>query len=277
MIALAATLHDAAGALAGDVGRLAEALRSLYPGGVAVTTSPPTAVAIVEQLAAAGMHAGTPEANERGPLYRRCVRAAIRSGASHVHYLDFDRALHWAATQPEELRRVLRLAETHDVLLVGRTERAHRSHHRPLHATETIANRLMADRLGWSGRVDGLVPSFAMDAARAERLVRASRVRGDAVYGEWLALVVASAPRIAYVECRGLEWETPDRDPTGVAEAGLDAWRDRWDTPEEWARRSRLAERIVRAFERTLSGRVVRPPELARLAVRTGAPSRADR
>jgi hypothetical protein len=269
MIALAATLHDQTGALAADVRRHLGALRGLYPGGVLVATSPPTAASTTRLLAASGAHAGTPARNERGPLYRRCIEAALATGAARVHYLDFDRALHWVATQPGELAHVLRLGERHDVLVVGRTERAHRSHHRPLYATETIANRLITDRLGWSGRVDGLVPSFVLARAEATRLVRGSRARGDAIYGEWLALVATSAREIAYVECRGLEWETPDRDRAAVAGVGLDVWRAGWDTPEEWTRRSRMAERIVRAFEHGLARRSPGPrPELRRVVVR---------
>lgn len=274
MIALAATLHDETGALLGDVRRHLAALRALYPAGVAVATSPPTAASMTRLLAEAGVHAGTPRKNERGPLYRRCLEAAAQTCASRVHYLDFDRALHWAGAHPTELGRVLRIAAEHDVLLVGRTERAHRSHHRPLYATETIASRVMADRLGWSGRVDGLVPSFVLRRGAAARLLRDSRARGDGIYGEWLALVAIGAPRVGYVECRGLDWETPDRDPAGVAAIGLDAWREAWDTPAEWDARSRMAEAIVRGFERALARRPSAPrPKLDRIPVRAPGPA----
>lgn len=131
-VALAATLHDATGALADDVRCHLDGLRSLYPAGLAIATSPPTAASTTRLLAEAGVHAGTPVSNERGALYRRCLDAALATDATHVHYLDFDRALHWVATVPAEAARVLRLCREHPVLLVGRTERAHRSHHRPL-------------------------------------------------------------------------------------------------------------------------------------------------
>jgi hypothetical protein len=259
MIALAATLHDQTGALEGDVRRHLDVLAALYPGGVAVATSPPTAPALAALLAAAGVHAGSPPANQRGPLYRLALRRALHGPATRVHYLDFDRALHWVGTRRAELAGVLRLAEDHDALLVGRSERAHRSHHRPLYATETIANRVMADRLGWPGRVDLLVPSFVLARPAAATLLRVSRARGEAVYGEWAAVVATSAPCVAYVECRGLDWETPDRDRAGVAAVGLDAWRRRFDTPAEWAARSRMAETIARAFDRVVSRRPARP------------------
>ncbi|MGH7895495.1 MAG: hypothetical protein ACREQL_12560, partial [Candidatus Binatia bacterium] len=96
-VALAATLHDPTAALFADLSAALPMLRRLYAG-VAVTTSPPTSGRIVEQLAEAGMHAGTPRANERGPLYRLALRGALGVNAPAVHYLDYDRALHWLRT-----------------------------------------------------------------------------------------------------------------------------------------------------------------------------------
>src|SRR5439155_1760021 len=87
---------------------------------------------------------------------RRCE---LPTGAPRVHYVDFDRALHWVRRAPRELAAVLRAARRHPVLVLGRTEKAHRSHHVPLYATEAVANRLLAGRLGLVGRIDLLVPS----------------------------------------------------------------------------------------------------------------------
>src|SRR5262245_38074167 len=186
-VALAATFHDATGALANDLRRLLPRLQGRYAA-VAVATSPPTAPRIVTLLRDAGVHAGSPLANMRGPLYRLSVRRALASGADRVHYLDFDRALHWIETAPREFGRVVRAGCRTSALLVGRTPRAHLSHHRPLHATEGVVNRLLATRLGLTGRVDFLVPSFVMTRDAATRLLARSRARDTAIYGEWAAL-----------------------------------------------------------------------------------------
>ena len=251
-VALAATLHDATGALAGEIRRRLPAMRRLYPAGIAISTSPPTSARVVSSLGAAGVHAGSPRTNTRGPLYRLALRRALATEAERVHYLDFDRALHWLAVAPGEYAAVLRTAAARRALLVGRTEKAHRSHHRPLYATETIANGLMADRLGWRGRIDFLVPSFVMDRAHTAALLRASAARQNSMYGEWAALVAATTG-LVYVECRGLEWETPDRHRREVARIGIDAWRDHFDTAEEWKARSDMATAIVAGFETALA------------------------
>src|SRR6267378_691033 len=218
-IALAATLHDPPGALGDALERAVPRLAALYRG-VAVATSPPTASRLIAALRAAGMHAGTPAANLRGPLYRLSVRRAVATGAAHVHYLDLDRALHWIARAPRELRAALRLAARHPALLLGRTAKAHRSHHLPLYATEVLVNRLIATRLGLRYPIDLLVPSVLLGRDLAARLVARSRARDTAIYGEWAALVLGLAPEVAYLECRGLDWETPDRHRRAVRRFG---------------------------------------------------------
>ena len=267
-VALAATLHDPTGGLADDLTRFLPGLAALYRG-VAVATSPPTAPRLRTLLADAGAYAGTPPANTRGPLYRLALRRAVATGARRVHYLDFDRALHWMRRAPRELAAMLRVARRHPVLVIGRTPGAHRSHHLPLYATEVLANRLMAVRLGVTGRLDVLVPSFVTDAEDTRRLLARSRARDEAVYGELAALVLGLAPEIAYLECRGLDWETPDRHRRAVRRVGLPAWRRRQETPAEWALRIELAAGIVQAFERTLA-RWPAGPLVRRVAPRAG-------
>ena len=230
-------------------------LRRLYAS-VHVTSSPPTATSVRRLLAADGADAGTPRTNTRGPLYRLALRRALAAGAARVHYLDFDRALHWAARRPAELAALLVRASRHSVLVVGRTPRAHASHHAALVATEARAERAFAARLGFRGRVDFLVPSFVLRRDLAERLLARSRARDAAMYGEWTALLAGLAAPLAYVECAGLDWETPDRYPDAVRRMGRAAWRAAMSTPAEWAMR----DAMLRAFERGCAGALARWP-----------------
>jgi hypothetical protein len=267
-VALAATLHDPPGALAGDLARLLPRLQALYRH-VAVATSPPTADGVKRLLAGARAYAGTPAPNLRGPLYRLALRRARAAATGRVHYLDLDRALHWLLRAPRELSAMLRVACRHPVLVVGRTPAAHRSHQLALYATEVLANRLMAERVGVAGRLDLLAPSFVLTDALAARLLARSRARDLAVYGELAALVLGSTPEVAYLECRGLDWETPDRHRRAVRRIGLTAWRRRWDTPAEWALRVGYAAEIVAGFART-AGRWRVAPAVRRIAPRSG-------
>jgi len=168
-----------------------------------------------------------------------------------------------------ELASVLRLAGGHPALLIGRTLAAHRSHQRPLFATESEVNARFAQRLGVCGRVDFLVPSFVLTRALATALVRRSRARDSDVYGEWPALLALLGVPLAYVECDGVGWETPDRARDEVRRVGLAAWRRGFDTAEEWHARRAMAAQFRRGFVATLGRR--RPhPRLARLRLSRG-------
>lgn len=237
--------------------RRVPALRRLY-GAIAVTTSPPTAPAVNALLADLGVYAGSPRANTRGPLYRLALRRALASGSGRVHYLDFDRALHWTATRPSELAAVLWLAAHHPALVIGRTPAAHCSHHRPLFETERVVNGRFAARLGWRGRVDFLVPSFVLTDELTGALLRRSRASDSAIYGEWPALLATLGVVLTYVECEGLDWETPDRHRGAVRRLGLAAWRRTLDTAEEWQARRAMALQFVAGMRSALA-RVRRP------------------
>lgn len=265
-VVLAATLHDPTGALFGSLCRALPALRRRYRA-VAVATSPPTAVRIVRALRDVGMHAGTPRANLRGPLYRLALRAACARGTARVHYVDFDRAIHWLAVAPAELDALLAMECGPEPLWIGRTPRAYASHHRPLVATEAVVSGLLARRLGLPGRVDFLVPSFLIDGPTARALAAWSRARDGAVYGELVALLGAGSSTVSYIECRGLDWETPDRRATEIRRVGFAAWRRAQDTPEEWCRRVALARSIVRGFDRTRARYPAGPLTVRRLVV----------
>lgn len=268
-IALAATLHDPTAALADDIARSLPKLAQLYAG-VAVACSPPTSPRIVGLLREADAYAGMPPSNTRGPLYRMSVREALRAGAPRVHYLDFDRVTHWLRRAPRELPAVLRVGLRREALLIGRTRKAHDSHQRPLHATETLANRMFADALGFAGRVDFFVPSFVLTRERAAAMLSASKARDVAIYGEWAALLGVAAPETAYLECRGLDWETPDRHRRAVRKVGLAAWRKRFDTEAEWTLRTEMATEFVRGFRKTLARLPAERTRLVRLAPRVG-------
>jgi hypothetical protein len=268
-VALAATLHDPPGALADLLRRALPKLAGLYRG-IAVATSPPTAPAITALLADAGMHAGTVATNRRGPLYRLSIRGALATNASRVHYLDLDRALHWLVRAPREMRAALRVADRHRVLVLGRTAKAHRSHHVPLWATETLVNRLIAARLELARPVDLLVPSFVVVRESAAALLARSHARDAAVYGEWAALVLGLGGEVAYLECRGFDWETPDRHRRAVRRLGLPAWRRRMETPAEWLARIAMAADILAGFRRTIARAPITAPSVRRIPPRVG-------
>jgi len=97
------------------------------------------------------------------------------------------------------------------------------------------------------------VPSFVLPRAAVERLLARSRARGSTLYGEWVALLAGLPEPLAYVECEGLDWETPDRHRTEVRRVGLAAWRRSMSSPAEWTLRRAMAGEFQRGFERALT------------------------
>ena len=86
------------------------------------------------------------------------------------------------------------------------------------------------------------------------------RVAGPgALYVIALQLLLGLAPVVRYVECAGLDWETPDRHRREVARVGLARWRRGWDTPAEWRARHALAADVLAGFTRTLARYPARP------------------
>src|SRR5438067_2129426 len=203
-----------------------------------------------------GARRDPPRCARRVARGRRAVPAAAAGALPEHRRRDVaaDRALHWLRRAPRELAAVVRVGRRYPAVIVGRTEKAHRSHHLPLYATEVVANRLLAARLGLTGRIDLLVPSFIMTDTLVRQLVTRSRARGEAIYGEWAALVVQLGRDVAYLECRGLDWETPDRHRRSVRRVGLPAWRNRWSSPAEWDLRIDMPSEILRGATRALAG-----------------------
>src|SRR5947207_1918740 len=71
------------------------------------------------------------------------------------------------------------------------------------------------------------------------------------MYGEWAALLLGLGREVGYLECRGLDWETPDRHPRAVRRAGLAVWRRRHETPAEWSLRTGIAIDFLTGFRRS--------------------------
>jgi len=56
------------------------------------------------------------------------LQQSLETSASHVHYADLDRLLHWVETKPLEWQRTLEAIQKTDCLIIGRTEKAFRTH-----------------------------------------------------------------------------------------------------------------------------------------------------
>ena len=99
-----------------------------------------------------------------------------------------------------------------------------------------------AASISWSRRSSSTASAQLACSPGRARATRPSTASGRRCSPGW-------AVRSAYLECRGLDWETPDRHRRAVRRVGLEAWRARQDTPAEWRLRIDWRPTIVRGFD----------------------------
>jgi hypothetical protein len=194
-----------------------------------------------------------------GAVRRRTIRTGLRAGTSHLQMCDFDRILHWVAGYPQELETVIATIQKHDLLVLGRTERAWATHPPYQAETEPLFNRVfyLATGLPW----DIGAGSRGLSCWAAEFLLSTSREPTVGVDAEWPLLLLKPPPGAAsadegfclgYRPCEGLEYETADRfGPEIEAAGGYEAWvRQMSSNPNRWASRLQVANLIAQAVVR---------------------------
>lgn len=256
-VVLAATHHDPHDTMFAQIERVLPRLQESYAA-LTVFSTPDAGPRSDTLLAAAGVRIVLqPEGAQQGletlGLVRNAtIRAAVEQGAAYVHLCDFDRALHWAESYPDELRELIDAIPRHDFLILGRTPRAFATHPRVQRDTEAIVNHTFG--LAFGQPLDVTAASRGLSRRAAELLLALSEpeptVGNDCA---WL-LYLARFPElvIGYAATEGLEWETPDRHADEIAAAGgLDAWIANFDAdPQRWEFRLQLALHEVAAINR---------------------------
>ncbi len=174
------------------------------------------------------------------------LQKASETNAEHIHYCDFDRLLHWVETRPDEWREAVAKIPATDCLIVGRTERAYRTHPLALVQTEAISNAVASHLLGRT--MDVSAGSKAFSRRAAEYLMKHSPP-GHALGtdSEWTLLLQRAGFRIDYIEADGLEWESADHFSDQVAdENAQQRAAEVYDAdPKHWAQRVQVAMEIV--------------------------------
>lgn len=174
----------------------------------------------------------------------KCVR-----GSDFTHLEDIDRALHWARSCPEELRRVAAAIPFHDFLVRGRTRRAKDKRPRNQAETETLANKVFSLILGRDMNITAASRGISRDAA--ETNLRYSR--GRFFDSEWPIILHCEGFELGYMEVEGLKWETQLKrsEMTLPDERKVDPKEYYESSPESQAYRLMLAHGIARAAYRT--------------------------
>ncbi|MCU0494531.1 MAG: hypothetical protein MUD01_23335 [Chloroflexaceae bacterium] len=255
-VTLAATHHDADGRMLAQMARVLPLLNSVYCR-VTVFQTPATVAESQALLRAHGatVAVGSP-ATPTGHLHlgiwrRQALALGLHhaAGASHIHFCDLDRVLHWAEFHMAELAATLAALPTADLTVLGRTPRAFASHPRVQRDTESLVNHVfqLSTGLPW----DMMAASRGLSLAAAQHIVRESRDDTLGTDCSWPLLLWGQGSfTLSYREVEGLEFETLDRyDDEVAALGGAEAWLNRMDAdPQQWAYRLHMAQVEVAAI-----------------------------
>jgi hypothetical protein len=250
-VTLVSTIHDSAGWSITPLKESASLLDDLYERCIVVATKG-TNQAVIDALEVYGWTLASPRSN-MGVEYisdsrLRVIRAGVEMGADHVHLVDTDRVLHWAAYYPDELREIVCKIPDLDFTIIGRTPRALKTHPRNQIETEAIANRVFS--LIYGSDVDITAASRGVSKAAVEVLSKYSRGRFFDNDSEWPTIIFCTGGlSLGYIEAEGLEWETRlKREQMTLLDGRRMDVKDYYEgNPESWVYRMMLAHRIARA------------------------------
>jgi hypothetical protein len=187
--------------------------------------------------------------NHLGWFRRAAVQLALQGPCSFILYCDFDRILHWMEFHSQELSDVAQRLTQYDFTVLGRTARAFAMHPRIQRDTEAIINHVFERVSGWAW--DTGAGARGLSRRAAETIVAGcldDQISNDVTWP--LCLRQRGGFTLGFIETEGLEFETADRFPAEVAQAGgVAQWSEQLDDdPQHWATRLELARIEVAAM-----------------------------
>ena len=250
-VALALIQHDPHGQLFDQTMRVLPGLQQVF-GVVVVCANSATAPQTLEYLAQHGVRVAAESLqvglNHIGWFRRGAVQLALQGPCPFILYCDFDRALHWMEWYPHEFAAVARRIRDADFTVLGRTPRAFNSHPRMQRDTEAIINHVFCEVSGLAWDVTAAARGLSRRAAST--LLAQCPDEQISTDVTWPLCAQRAGFTLEYLETEGLEFETADRFPAEVVQAGgLPQWIDRLDgDPQGWAMRLELARIEVDAM-----------------------------
>ena len=216
---------------------------------IIISYSPTTHNDVITYLKEKRFTLSAPKEDKRIIPYLDVVEVAINQindeHNQRILYVDFDRLLHWVHNFPDEFIDILNQCSKFDVLHVGRTPRAFKTHPETQQYTERIVNQLGSRILGVSNVQDLISVCYSFTKNLAEKLISHSYPTEMGFYSSWPVILWSNAENKKYIEVDGQEWETPDRFQKEISEMGYDNWLLQFQTATEWRYRVKLLEDCI--------------------------------
>lgn len=242
-LSFTSTIHDPEARLIHLIDEVGDQLAELFHSSY-VAYTPKTHDDIVEGLRGKGfevINAGDTIVS----TYQAALKQPLNKHNDRMLYCDLDRALHWIKAYPTELQTVASTNPAYDFALFGRTSRAFMTHPETQTMTEGIANTVASRELGLKETRDILGTTWILAPELAERVINRQNKNTFGFYTEWPMTLWKYATNPLYIECEGLEWETPDRYREEIQALGYAKWKITFQTPQEWRRRTEMLRDFI--------------------------------
>ncbi|MFZ0575989.1 MAG: hypothetical protein WAM41_00670 [Psychrobacillus psychrotolerans] len=134
---------------------------------------------------------------------RKALNFSLTGKSQFYHYCDFDRILTWGKNHLDELKNIVLDIPNHDYQILGRTERAMKTHPVEWIETEKITNKICSLELG--KEVDITAGSCSFSRESAEYIDRNSKEKMTDAEWAMIALRIAKL-NVDYRSVEGLEY-----------------------------------------------------------------------
>lgn len=250
LVCFVSPLHDPHGRLEKMLSDHGKKLVQIYGNVTRISVSSDTSSKIIKLLKKCSLtYDIKPEISGKGVggNIRHALQMGIKTGSSHLHLVDFDRALHWVSRFPEELLSVSgQIPQASGYISLVRNKQAFETHPLAQRQTESVTNTLAAKVAGVD--VDIMSGSFAVDRELAAAIVRDVVGSDYGVYAEILQTALRYQVDINTMEVSGLEWETPDQFTKEIEKMGYASWLSEFESLFEWRKRISLVEDSARVL-----------------------------
>jgi hypothetical protein len=243
ILTLTTTLHDPENRLSNLIEEVGEPLRQKFKGAY-IAYTPKTSPRAVASLQDRGYITSKAETTEIS-TYRTALKLSLDTTTNRIFYCDFDRALHWLKSYPEELKELVTSPPGNDYVLVGRTKRAFQTHPETQTLTEGIGNAIVSKMLSIPETRDILGTTWILTPKLAEMIIKREPRNRFGFYTEWPMTLWRSARSPLYIEVEGLEWETPDRYREEIKTQSHEKWKQDFQTASEWRRRTEMLKDFI--------------------------------
>lgn len=142
---------------------------------------------------------------KKGAAYarREVLKFGLSGSDEYFHYCDFDRLLTWAKNYRSELKDVIKRIPEYDYLILGRTEKAFRTHPVEWIETEKITNRIFSLEL----HKDADVTAGSCAFSRRSGILISENSKAKMTDAEWPMIVKRiGGMDVNYMPVDGLEY-----------------------------------------------------------------------